>query len=139
MELPVTFYIKESKMTNSKLFLRNYKLLKSGNPKYVLKSRLYKVDKLKIVKCNQNFSYDGLIFRKDNIYACYISSSSFDLFELTGSWVTKGHGGSLLTLDAVKEGIKGWHLGEFHEYYFSDLNKNFLSGFLYREGEEIEK
>lgn len=127
-------------MTNSKLFLRNYKLLKSGNPKYVLKSNLYKVDKLKIVKCNQNFSYDGLMFIKGSIYAGIIDDEiSFDIYELTGSWVTKGHGGSLLTSDAMKEGIKGWHLREFHEYYFSGLNENFLNGFLYREGEEIEK
>ena len=126
-------------MTNSRLFLRNYKLLKNGDTNYILKSNLYKVDKLKIVKCNQTFEYDGLLFKKDSIYAGLIDDEiSFDIFELTGSWVTKGHNGSLLTSDAMKEGIKGWHLRRFHEVYFSDLNENFLNEFLYREGEEIE-
>lgn len=60
MELPLTFYIKESKMTNYKLFLSNYKLLKSGDTNYVSKSRLYKVDELKIVKCVVPVEYDGL-------------------------------------------------------------------------------
>lgn len=122
-------------MTNYKLFLKNYKLLKSGDTNYVSEGRRYKVDKLKIVKCNRSFEYDGLVFKKDSIYACYISSSAFDLFELTGSWVTKGHNGNLLTFDAIKEGIKGWHLREFHKPYFSDINDKSLNEFLYIEGE----
>ena len=126
-------------MTNSKLFLRNYKLLKNGDTNYILKSNLYKVDELKIVKCDQTFEYDGLLFKKGSIYAGLIDDEiSFDIFELTGSWVTKGHNGSLLTSDAMREGMKGWHLRRFHEVYFSDLNKNFLNEFLYREVEEIE-
>lgn len=118
-------------MTNFKVFLKNYKLLKSGNTNYVSESKLYKVDKLKIVKCNQTIEYDGLVFKKGNIYACYISNSSFDLFELTGSWLTKGHNGNLLTYDAIKEGIKGWHLREYHKIYFSDINDKSLNEFLY--------
>lgn len=123
-------------MTNSNLFLRNYKLLKSGNTHYISRSKLYKVDKLKIFKCNQTFEYDGLLFRRNNIYAGIIDDEiSFDVFELTGSWVTKGHHGSLFTSDAMREGMKGWHLRRFHKVYFSDLNENFLNEFLYREGE----
>lgn len=118
-------------MTNYKLFLSNYKLLKSGDTNYVSKSRLYKVDELKIVKCNQTIEYDGLVFEKDNIYACYISSSSFDLFELTGSWVTKGHNGNLFTNKAMTEGMKGWHLRGYHQKYFEDFNEKSLSSFLY--------
>lgn len=140
MELYLTFYIKEDKITNSKLFLRNYKLLKSGDTKYILKSELYKVDRLKIVICNQTFEYDGLLFKKGNIYAGIIDDEVvFDIYELTGSWVTKGHNGSLFTSDAMREGMKGWHLRSFHEVYFSDINEKFLNEFLYREGEEIEK
>lgn len=127
-------------MTNSKLFLRNYKLLKSGDTKYVSESRLYKVDKLKILKCNQTFEYDGLLFKNGSIYAGYINGeTTFDIFELTGSWVSKGHNGNLFTLEAIGEGMKGWHLRRFHEVYFSDLNEKFLNEFLYIEGEEIEK
>lgn len=122
-------------MTNYKLFLRNYKLLKVGDTNYVSEGRFYKVDKLKIVKCNQTFEYDGLMFEKGSIYACYVSSSAFDLFELTGSWVTKGHNGNLLTFDAIKEGIKGWHLREYHKVYFSDINDKSLNEFLYIGGE----
>lgn len=126
-------------MTNSKLFLRNYRLLKNGNPNYIHRINLYKVDKLKIVKCNQNFEYDGLLFKKGSIYAGFIDGElTFDIFELTGSWVTKGHNGSLLTSDAMKEGMRGWHLRNFHELYFSDINENFLNEFIYREVEEIE-
>lgn len=126
-------------MTNSRLFLRNYKLLKNGDPNYIHRINLYKVDKLKIIKCNQNFEYDGLLFKKGSIYAGFIDGeSTFDIFELTGSWVTKGHNGSLFTSDAMREGMKGWHLRRFHEIYFSDINENFLNEFLYREVEEIE-
>lgn len=118
-------------MTNYKLFLSNYKLLKSGDTKYVSKSKLYKVDELKMVKCNQTIEYDGLVFKKGSIYACYISSSSFDLFELTGSWVTKGHNGNLFTNKAMTEGMKGWHLRGYHQKYFEDFNEKSLSSFLY--------
>lgn len=38
-------------MTDTKLFLKNYRLLKSGNPEYILESYYYKVDRLIIVKC----------------------------------------------------------------------------------------
>lgn len=131
MELPLTFYIKESKMTNYKLFLSNYKLLKSVNPEYILKTYYYKADRLKIVKCVVPVEYDGLWFEKDNIYACYISSSSFDLFELTGSWVTKGHNGNLFTNKAISEGMKGWHLRGYHKKFFEDFNEKKLSSFLY--------
>ncbi len=131
MELPLTFYIKESKMTNYKLFLSNYKLLKSRNPEYILKTYYYKADRLKIVKCVVPVEYDGLLFEKDNIYACYISSSSFDLFELTGSWVTKGHNGNLFTNKAMTEGMKGWYLRGYHKKFFEDFNEKGLSSFLY--------
>ena len=131
MELPLTFYIKESKMTNYKLFLSNYKLLKSEYLEYILENYYYKVDRLKIVKCVVPFGYDGLWFEKDNIYACYISSSSFDLFELTGSWVTKGHNGNLFTHKAFTEGMKGWHLRNYHQKFFKDLTEKGLSSFLY--------
>lgn len=131
MELPLTFYIKESKMTNYKLFLSNYKLLKSVNPEYILKTYYYKADRLKIVKCVVPVEYDGLWFEKDNIYACYISSSSFDLFELTGSWVTKGHNGNLFTNKAISEGMKGWHLRGYHKNFFEDFNEKKLSSFIY--------
>lgn len=131
MELPLTFYLKESKMTNYKLFLSNYKLLKSVNPEYIFESYYYKVDRLKIVKCVVPFEYDGLLFEKDNIYACYISSSSFDLFELTGNWITKGHGGNLFTNKAMAEGMKGWYLRGYHKEFFEDFNEKILSSFLY--------
>lgn len=131
MELPVTFCIKEIKMTNYKLFLRNYKLLKSVNPEYIFESYYYKADRLKIVKCVAPFEYDGLLFEKDNIYACYISSSSVDLFELTGSWVTKGHNGNLFTNKAMTEGMKGWHLRHYHKKFFEDFNEKKLFSFLY--------
>lgn len=125
-------------MTNYKLFLSNYKLLKSGNPEYIFESYYYyKVDKLKIVKCVVPVEYDGLLFEKGNIYACYTSSSSFDLFELTGSWVTKGHNGDLFTNKAMIEGMKGWHLKRFHQKYFEDFNEKGLSSFLYL-GESYE-
>lgn len=131
MELPLAFYIKERKMTNYKLFLGNYRLLKSVNPEYILKSYYYKADRLKIVKCVVPFEYDGLWFEKDNIYACYISSSSFDLFELTGSWVTKGHNGNLFTNKAITEGMKGWHLRGYHKKFFEYFNEKKLSSFIY--------
>lgn len=131
MELPLTFYIKERKMTNYKLFLSNYKLLKSVNPEYILKTYYYKADRLKIVKCVVPVEYDGLWFEKDNIYACYISSSSFDLFELTGYWVTKGHNGNLFTNKAISEGMKGWHLREYYKKFFEDFNEKKLSSFIY--------
>ena len=131
MELPLTFYIKESKMTNYKLFLSNYKLLKSGNTEYIFESYYYKADRLKIVKCVVPFEYDGLWFEKDNIYACYISRSSFDLFELTGNWIKKGHNGNLFTNKAMAEGMKGWHLRGYHKKFFEDLNEKGLSSFLY--------
>jgi hypothetical protein len=118
-------------MTNYKLFLSNYKLLKSRNPEYILKTYYYKADRLKIVKCVVPVEYDGLLFEKDNIYACYISSSSFDLFELTGSWVSKGHNGNLFTNKAMTEGMKGWHLRKFHQKFFEDFNEKGLSSFLY--------
>lgn len=131
LELPLTFYIKESKMTNYKLFLSNYKLLKSGNTEYIFESYYYKADRLKIVKCVVPFEYDGLWFEKDNIYACYISSSSFDLFELTGNWIKKGHNGNLFTNKAMAEGMKGWHLRGYHKKFFEDFNEKGLSSFLY--------
>ena len=118
-------------MTNYKLFLRNYKLLKAGDTNYVSEGKLYKADRLKIVKCVVPVEYDGLLFEKDNIYACYTSSSSFDLFELTGSWVTKGHKGNLFTNKAMTEGMEGWHLRKFHQKYFKDFNEKGLSSFLY--------
>lgn len=118
-------------MTNYKLFLSNYKLLKSVNPEYILKTYYYKADRLKIVKCVVPVEYDGLLFEKDNIYACYISSSSFDLFELTGSWVTKGHNGNLFTNKAMTEGMKGWHLRGYHKKFFEYFNEKSLSSFLY--------
>lgn len=118
-------------MTNYKLFLSNYKILKSVNPEYILKTYYYKADRLKIVKCVVPVEYDGLLFEKDNIYACYISSSSFDLFELTGSWVTKGHNGSLFTNKAITEGMKGWHLRGYYKKFFEDFNEKGLSSFLY--------
>lgn len=124
-------------MTNIKLFLKNYKLLKSGNPEYILESYHYKADILKIVKCVVPVEYDGLLFEKDNVYACYISSSSFDLFELTGSWVTKGHNGNLFTNKAMYEGMKGWHLREYHKKFFEDFNEEGLPSFLYL-GESYE-
>lgn len=131
MELPLTFYIKESKMTNYKLFLHNYKLLKSGNTEYIFEGYYYKADRLKIVKCVVPFEYDGLWFEKDNIYACYISSSSVDLFELTGNWIKKGHNGNLFTNKAMAEGMKGWHLRGYHKRFFEDFNGKKLSSFLY--------
>lgn len=131
MELPLTFYIKERKMTNYKLFLSNYKLLKSINPEYILKTYYYKADRLKIVKCVVPFEYDGLWFEKDNIYVCYISSSSFDLFELTGNWIKKGHNGNLFTNKAMAKGMKGWHLRGYHKKFFEDFNEKGLSSFLY--------
>lgn len=131
MELPLTFYIKESKMNNYKLFLSNYRLLKSGNPEYIFESYYYKADRLKIVKCVVPFEYDGLCFEKDNIYACYISSSSFDLFELTGNWIKEGHNGNLFINKAMAEGMKGWHLREYHKKFFEDFNEKVLSSFLY--------
>lgn len=118
-------------MTNIKLFLKNYRLLKSVNPEYILKTYYYKADRLKIVKCVVPVEYDGLWFEKDNIYACYISSSLFDLFELTGSWVTKGHNGNLFTNKAISEGMKGWHLREYHKKFFEDFNEKKLSSFIY--------
>ena len=118
-------------MTNYKLFLSNYKLLKSVNPEYIFESCYYKADRLKIVKCVVPFEYDGLLFEKDNIYACYISSSSFDLFELTGSWVIKGHNGNLFTNKAMTEGMKGWHLRKYHKKFFEYFNEKGLSSFLY--------
>lgn len=118
-------------MTNYKLFLSNYRLLKSGNPEYIFESYYYKADRLKIVKCVVPFEYDGLWFEKDNIYACYISSGSFDLFELTGSWVTKGHNGNLFTNKAMTKGMKGWHLRHYHKKFFEDFNEKKLSSFLY--------
>lgn len=92
-------------MTNYKLFLSNYKLLKSEYLEYILENYYYKVDRLKIVKCVVPFEYDGLWFKKDNIYACYISSSSL--------------------------GMKGWHLRNYHQKFFEDLNEKVLSSFLY--------
>lgn len=127
-------------MTDIKLFLKNYRLLKSRNPEYILESYSYKADILKTVKCVVPFEYDGLWFEKDNIYACYISSCSFDLFELTGSWVTKGHNGDLFTNKAITKGIKGWHLRNYHQEFFEDFNKfnkKNLSSFLYF-GEDYE-
>lgn len=127
-------------MTDIKLFLKNYRLLKSRNPEYILESYSYKADILKTVKCVVPFEYDGLWFEKDNIYACYISSCSFDLFELTGSWVTKGHNGDLFTNKAITKGIKGWHLRNYHQEFFEDFNKfnkENLSSFLYF-GEDYE-
>lgn len=118
-------------MTDIKLFLKNYRLLKSGNPEYILESYYYKVDRLKIVKCVLPVEYDGLLFEKDNIYACYISNSSFDLFELTGSWVTKGHNGNLFTHKAITKGIKGWHLRSYHQKFFEYFGEKGLSSFLY--------
>ena len=118
-------------MTDIKLFLKNYKLLKSGNPEYILESYYYKADKLKIVKCVLPVEYDGLLFEKGNIYACYISNSSFDLFELTGSWVTKGHNGNLFTHKAITKGIKGWHLRNYHQKFFEYSSEKGLSSFLY--------
>lgn len=118
-------------MTNYKLFLNNYKLLKSRNPEYILKTYYYKADRLKIVKCVVPVEYDGLLFKKDNIYACYISSSSFDLFELTGNWITKGHNGNLFTNKAMAEGMKGWHLRGYHKGFFKEFNEKNLSSFLY--------
>lgn len=118
-------------MTNYKLFLSNYKLLKSRNPEYILKTYYYKADRLKIVKCVVPFEYDGLWFEKDNIYACYISSSSFDLFELTGNWIKKGHNGNLFTNKAMAKGMKGWHLREYHKKFFECYNERKLSSFLY--------
>ena len=118
-------------MTDIKLFLKNYRLLKSRNTKYISESYYYKADRLKIVKCVVPFEYDGLWFEKDNIYACYISSSSFELFELTGSWVTKGHNGNLFTNKAMIEGMKGWHLRGYHKKFFEDFNEKNLSSFLY--------
>lgn len=118
-------------MTNYKLFLRNYKLLKSGNTEYIFESYYYKVGRLKIVKCVVPFEYDGLWFEKDNIYACYISSSSCDLFELTGNWITKGHNGNLFTHKAMSEGMKGWHLRNYHKKFFEYFNEKKLSSFLY--------
>ena len=131
MELPLTFYLKESKMTNYKLFLSNYKLLKSGNTEYIFESYYYKADRLKVVKCVVPFEYDGLWFEKDNIYACYISRSSFDLFELTGNWIKKGHKGNLFTNKAMSEGMKGWHLRGYHKKFFEDFNEKGLFSFLY--------
>ena len=118
-------------MTNYKLFLSNYKLLKSGNIEYISERYYYKADKLKIVKCVVPVEYDGLWFEKDNIYACYIDRSSFDLFELTGNWITKGHNGNLFTNKAMSEGMKGWHLREYHQKFFEDFNEKGLSSFLY--------
>lgn len=131
MEFPLTFYIKESKMTNYKLFLSNYKLLKSENTEYIPERYYYKADKLKIVKCVVPVEYEGLWFEKDNIYACYISESSFDLFELTGTWIKKGHNGNLFTNKAMAEGMKGWHLRGYHKKFFEDFNEKSLSSFLY--------
>lgn len=122
-------------MTDIKLFLKNYRLLKSGNTEYISGSYYHKADRLKIVKCVVPVEYDGLLFEKNNIYACYISSSSFDLFELTGSWVTKGHNGNLFTNKAMTEGMKGWHLSNYHQKFFEDFNEKSLSEFLYVEGE----
>ena len=128
----MNFYTREVKMmTDIKLFLKNYKLLKSGNPEYILENYYYKVDRLKIVKCVVPVEYDGLLFEKDNIYACYISNSSFDLFELTGSWVTKGHNGNLFTNKAMTEGMKGWHLRNYYKKFFEDFCEKSLSSFLY--------
>ena len=128
----MNFYTREVKMmTDTKLFLKNYRLLKSGNPEYILERYYYKVDRLKIVKCVLPVEYDGLLFEKDNIYACYISNSSFDLFELTGSWVTKGHNGNLFTHKAITKGIKGWHLRNYHQKFFEYFNEKGLSSFLY--------
>lgn len=131
MKLPITFYIKEIKMTNYELFLKNYRLLKSGNTEYIFESYYYKADRLKIVKCVVPVEYDGLWFEKDNIYACYISRSSFDLFELTGNWITKGHNGNLFTNKAMSEGMKGWHLRGYHKKFFEDFNEKGLFSFLY--------
>ena len=113
------------------MILKNYKLLKSGNTEYIFESYYYKADRLKIVKCVVPFEYDGLWFEKDNIYACYISSSSFDLFELTGNWIKKGHNGNLFTNKAMAEGMKGWHLRGYHKRFFEDFNEKKLSSFLY--------
>ena len=124
-------------MTDTKLFMKNYRLLKSGNPEYILESYYYKADRLKIVKCVVPFEYDGLWFEKDNIYACYISSSSFDLFELTGSWVTKGHNGNLFTHEAITKGIKGWYLRGYHKKFFEYFSEKYFSSFLYW-GEDYE-
>lgn len=118
-------------MIDIKLFFKNYRLLKSGNTEYIFEGYYYKADILKIVKCVVPVEYDGLLFEKGNIYSCYISSSSFDLFELTGSWVTKGHNGNLFTNKAMTEGMKGWHLRKFHQKYFEDFNEKGLSSFLY--------
>ena len=128
----MNFYTKEVKlMIDIKLFFKNYRLLKSGNTEYIFEGYYYKADILKIVKCVVPVEYDGLLFEKGNIYSCYISSSSFDLFELTGSWVTKGHNGNLFTNKAMTEGMKGWHLRKFHQKYFEDFNEKGLSSFLY--------
>lgn len=124
-------------MTDIKLFLKNYKLLKSVNPEYIPERYYYKVDRLKIVKCVVPVEYDGLWFEKDNIYACYIDRSSFDLFELTGNWITKGHNGNLFTNKAMSEGMKGWHLREYHQKFFEDFNEKKLSSFIYL-GESYE-
>lgn len=47
-------------MTNYKLFLKNYRLLKSGNTEYIFESCYYKADRLKIVKCVVPVEYEGL-------------------------------------------------------------------------------
>ena len=118
-------------MTDTKLFLKNYELLKRRNPEYILEKSYYKVDVLKIVKCVVPFEYDGLWFEKDNIYACFVSDYSFDLFELTGNWIKKGHNGDLFTNKAMTKGMKGWHLGDYHKKFFEGFDEKGFSSFLY--------
>ena len=117
---------------NSKTFMMNYnKIMSKGSPYVRIGCEGY-VEHLKIVICTKSFTQDGLRIHKGCIYA-YINLGGIILYDLSDMWGGLGHRGSFLTLEAIRDGVRGWNIYDIYGDNLKEVSLKMVSGFLYVE------
>lgn len=119
--------------TDLKLFRENLKAIKAKDSPYVRADRGHLLKFLKVCMCTKSFLQDGLLIEKGCIYG-YTNIDGFPvLYELTGRWGNVGHNGDFLTIEAGRNGIKGWNIFRKFNDNFKEINLSSTFVFLYKE------
>lgn len=119
--------------TDLKLFRKNFKELKREGSTFVRRGRQVYLNYLKIYICTESFIHDGIRVEKGCIYGITNLDSNLVLYELTGRWGDSGHSGDFLSVEAQKNGIKGWNIYSKFGDNFKELGLSTIHGFLYME------
>lgn len=118
--------------TDLKLFMKNFKELKREGSPFVRGGRQAYLNYLKICVCTESFSQDGLRIEKGCTYGITNIDGHLVLYELTGRWRDAGHSGDFLSVEAQKNGIRGWSIYRKFGDNFKELGLSTIYGFLYK-------